>query len=799
MNLPLKLRGLVWLVLILALGAGILALSSQLGEPDPAVPAEEVVTPTPIEEAEEPREDRARESEVDRRAVPLGDALGSAGTSVGGVRGQVLNVREGKVVPAAEINVDLVIPGADHKVVTTTDREGRFSFSPTSLPEEARVLRVRTRESDDYQRAAQSLPFRGKDATYPEVELRRLAFAPLEGVVVDDEGRGLPGVTITMGRRLETWSTVEVFSGLDGRFSIKETRGLRGAANATLDGYVLLHGNRLEAHADGGWNPLHLVMTRSAALAVALVGPDGGPVVDAAVSLRIAVSEKLGAEEGLMWADGHEADGTRQLDFSKLRRPVPQRTGVDGIARFDPTWSDRRLEVLAPGDVRLTHVDTSDHLVGESAPGARPLILEPGQVRQVECPLGTRLRVEGTVTDTAGSPCENQYVLVSSLTREGEVRRTEREKTDEEGRYDCEAIDLEPGDLVYVHTKDGNPYRNDPASIENIGAVTADPAEAVEGTLTVDLAMRPALSLSGRVLDETEEPVLAWCEAVRETDSTSSDRRPKRAGSTEGLGSEFLIGGLEPGTYELHVHERLPGVQSKHVFPGLVAGSEGLELRITTPANASIKIRAAASGVELARCVALIDPLDPSLATRASATVPKVLTDPSLWPLEAPIDTSGNIGSLFLVAASESSEHEWSRVRPGLYRVGIQAWDGDGQPLYPMATGPVEFGPGAHEIVAPLRPVGSFGGRVTGGDSAAVLALALVDGRGSLLPLFPDGNHAVDVLPVDAKGEFQVAVAPAGDLTLIVGSEGELRAGQPRLRMPITIQPGEHSPVEIEL
>lgn len=71
----------------------------------------------------------------------------------------------------AVINVHLVIPGGDDKVVTTTDQEERFSFSPANLPEEACVLRVRTVESDLYRRAAQGGHYRGKDAAYLEIEI----------------------------------------------------------------------------------------------------------------------------------------------------------------------------------------------------------------------------------------------------------------------------------------------------------------------------------------------------------------------------------------------------------------------------------------------------------------------------------------------------------------------------------------------------------------------------------------------------------------------------------------------------
>ena len=80
----------------------------------------------------------------------------------------------------------------------------------------------------------------------------------------------------------------------------------------------------------------------------------------------------------------------------------------------------------------------------------------------------------------------------------------------------------------------------------------------------------------------------------------------------------------------------------------------------------------------------------------------------------------------------------------------------------------LHFSPGHHEIVARLRPAGSLSGRVHGGDPFTVLGIALLDERGSRLPLFPNVRHGRDVVPVDAKGDFQVALAPTGAFTLAV-------------------------------
>jgi hypothetical protein len=790
-------RWALWLAPLILLGA-VIGLWFLLGDPEPESPTRGPVVPSFITESAESREVSVQETASDQR-VPAGVEASLEAAPLPGLRGTVLDVRDGEETPAARILVTLAAPYEDHEITTTTDDGGRFSFSLDTFPRVVTMLQVRVGEAEMLRGATEYLAFKGRDAAYDELELRRLALATLEGIVVDDEGQGLPGARISLERKGSP-TPAEVVSGQDGRFSIDETRGLRGVPRVTLPGYVTLHTNRLEARERGGWHPLRLVMSPTARLSIELRDGEGNPVPDARVSIAIAPSEKLGAGAGLLWGDGYGVDRRPQTGFSDFARDLRRHTGVDGAVRFDQTWSGRRLEVRGPDGSRYAHVDAFDRLVSDDCAEAQPLILSPGADHRVELRMGAWIHVEGKVTDSSGSARSGIHVQVSSSSPVGNVRRRCRAQTDGEGRYACEVLDLELGDLVLVRAHDGKPKGWNASSIENHATMAADPRDAIDGSLVIDLVLQPTLFLAGRVLDEEGEAVSARVEAFRESTVPDTDPRSVNAGSAHcEEGGAFRIGGLEAGSYELRVRERLPGVRSMHVFSGLAAGTGDLELRITTPANVSIRIRAEAEGLELTSCVVMIGQLDPNTGGRETATASIELTDISRWPLKAPlwITTAGDQGLLLWVP--EPPAYEWPRVRPGCYRIGIEARDSEKRLLYPMASGPLEFGPGRYELVAHLRRGGSISGRVVGGSSSEALAVALVGEHGVLLPLFPDGSNGIDIVPIDAKGRFQVELAPTGEFSLIVGSASELRAGDPRVKLPLSIKPGENEPLEIEL
>ena len=125
-----------------------------------------------------------------------------------------------------------------------------------------------------------------------------------------------------------------------------------------------------------------------------------------------------------------------------------------------------------------------------------------------------------------------------------------------------------------------------------------------------------------------------------------------------------------------------------------------------------------------------------------------------------------------------------------------------------LAEGVVLAGPALGQRLAPedahTRIVArgfprTLEGRVVGDFAPGTMAVALVDDAGRFLPIFTSEGNAYDVMPCEGQGRFQVKLAPAGDFTLLVGTEEAIRAGVPVRRVPVAIRPGISEPLKIDL
>ena len=353
--------------------------------------------------------------------------------------------------------------------------------------------------------------------------------AAVSGTVVDSEGRPVAGVDVT-AEALDATMTARYPSFRLDAPSARSTRAgrffLSGLSPAAS--YALRLRKPGYAPARHQVDALRAFESRSGLRIVLDSGVTGvGRVVDG------AEAPVAGAEVRLVPV---EAGDMRRVFFrARLARrggdedgPTPAVTDSEG--RF-------RLPNLAPGRYHM-EVEAAGF-----APAAVPGLAIPAEAGETD--LGTvvlapGVRVEGAVRDPQGAAVADAEVFLAE--REAPVFQTGEEpaaRSDAAGRFTV--ADLEPGKRhMLVVSKAG--FSSETANVL-----------AGEGA-TVEVVLRPAGTISGRVRNEDGDPV-AEAAVFAQPEAAAGPRvlaRPRRPATTDEQGA-FRSEDVEPGDVELTV------------------------------------------------------------------------------------------------------------------------------------------------------------------------------------------------------------------------------------------------------
>lgn len=318
-----------------------------------------------------------------------------------------------------EVDVAFFLEGAGRPYdgTLTTDADGAFRVEVANPKGLAGSVRVSTDGRPHYQRARRSFVFEAGTRSCEACDLLQYETAPLEGRVVDEAGAPVEGATY---RIRDLIGTLEVTTDVDGRFRIPrvylpmdpvlEKEGWFGLALTTPD---VLEG--------GFWEPVEGVMGPAATLAVTLETARGVPIEGTWVTADIAPIEAVGgAVEG--WAPWEPK--RTQAQTNEAGRAV-----LEGIAASKRV----RIRILGHG---FEHVREEDGLLVGAEEGGRPLVLAPGEHREVVVREGPTIELAGKVLEPDGTPSPNAILNAWALDGDGaKPRHLDSVRTEADGTF----------------------------------------------------------------------------------------------------------------------------------------------------------------------------------------------------------------------------------------------------------------------------------------------------------------------------------------------------------------------------
>jgi RNA polymerase sigma factor (sigma-70 family) len=340
----------------------------------------------------------------------------------------LLRAESGQVVSGRVTDADgAPIPGAECSLMqptgmgdpVLTDEEGRFTL-PGSI---GGMVMVIVRAAGHVQDPASMRPLGGPAGGSRDIRMSRAV--RLEGRVVDEEGRPLPGAEVRvvpdggMGPFPAIVAASATVTNARGRYVLDGlSPGARMSVAAWRRGHVV--GSSATVTAGDGADVPDLVLRRGSRLQVRVESEDGRPVEGATVMVLVAGAS--GASQGL--GIGTDPEGRAALT-----------TDEDGLTE---------IVDLPDGEV---HVAASRHgfatarrtiAVRREAPGSEPEVIR----------LAPGAKLRGRVLDVAGKPVASATVLVLPGTpdRAGDVRDLlpapggDGALTDGDGRFVLEGL-----------------------------------------------------------------------------------------------------------------------------------------------------------------------------------------------------------------------------------------------------------------------------------------------------------------------------------------------------------------------
>jgi uncharacterized GH25 family protein len=344
--------------------------------------------------------------------------------------------------------------------------------------------------------------------------------APLRGLVLNTDGRPLPGATVTIraipadddGKDVVLKPTV-TRTGKDGRFSSDETVGNRFDVRVQAEGYAF---RTLRQFVPTG--PLNVTLDRGHVLAGRVLAETTGHGI---AGVRV------------------EIDDSEEFDLGAAA--VETVTDDDGTYLFPhappgPVW----VRATAPGWARRS-------LRGKVSPAdddGEPTVLD-----DLWLPKGGRL--SGRVADTKGKPVAGASVIVAAvdLQRVGHRRPFPpmRTRTDEAGRYEFEGVTAGARYRVTAEHDRFSPAVTGPVAID---------AGTVLGN--VDLTLKAGAALRLRLVDKEDRPCTQVTMRIESEEDARTDlafqqliKSTENGGIVAGDDGWLTVRKLSPGSYSL--------------------------------------------------------------------------------------------------------------------------------------------------------------------------------------------------------------------------------------------------------
>jgi RNA polymerase sigma factor (sigma-70 family) len=460
----------------------------------------------------------------------------------------------------------------------------------------------------------------------------------LAGIVVDGQGRPLPGVHVSNQDYLTNGVT-----GADGSFLLRPIRPELFKVSLWARGYAIQ-----SVRMTPDQPPQRIVMQRAGRIRARVVTADGSPIAGAHVHLL-----DTGLDPGVNWAWSSDADGHVEWDSAppsgghrfyvsapgyqtKHEGPLPvsdeesvitldaapmaeflvtdAETGqripafkvIPGARQggdSDPSVVPHRFDVSASrvgqnGELRMELAELLDPLFQIEAEGYLPVIANPGPPgpdgnARVECrmkPLRDADRIRGRVVDASGRPVRDAEVAMTTMSNFIEVQQGKFwsdqarfiRRTDAEGRFE-----LRPQpDGVWVVAAHASGFARARVGSSGVQELVLQPLGRIAGRY-LDLEGRPMV---GRQVNLANPVPYAGCPAL------SSAMFSVRADADGG----FVFEGVPPGRWLIHGYPLAPGTTAAvsdflpisecvEVEPG--ARVDGIELGRLKPGAVTVRGR----------------------------------------------------------------------------------------------------------------------------------------------------------------------------------------------------------------
>ncbi len=608
-----------------------------------------------------------------------------------------------------------------------------------------------------------------------DILLERFPNGDLVGTTVDPDDRPIPAVRVTIGADDAKRDTL---SDERGNFRFSDVHEV-GSLDAARDGYTLVVAKQPQAIHEGGYEPARVVLAATARLYVRVVNEQGRGLAGYILSPSLSAWEKDGPHRGLAF----ESRGDRRV-----------KTDEDGHAILE-VWSGLRISIEVESSSKtidsgreIYEREDQGVLIPRAGTEGRPIVLRAGEEREVRTIVASGIVLRGHVVDESGQPIEKAFVQLEGP-RDAAGEQLKRScECDELGAFGFEIPRSTRVPVVRIRASDRIFF------LSSRGARTAVLDVDLRTELKPDLVMqlRAGLRIAGRVLAPDETGVSAGVVA-RATVGPLEDLEPRSSMTTTSRDGSFVLEGLEPGPYELHVQ---PFQTYRDMDAGTVAaGTEGLRIRLESKRLAHLTIEAMARDGNLKKWILLNGRTRPRRgATPEAPLLPAEAEydEPGHWPrgVVGMYYGSGGFsdenGSTPYALVPEKEASTQLDLDEGFYWLGAKGTDEEGRNLFPVGTGFVRVEAGEHKLRFVLAPSAPVDGRLIGGD-VIDLRVGIARRGGRLFELDAGGDQLWPSRPVGAGGAFSFAEVPVGQNEIWIGTASELADGKPSHRQPLTV------------
>jgi hypothetical protein len=548
----------------------------------------------------------------------------------------------------------------------------------------------------------------GRGSVRPGSRLDLVVFpsGSISGTVLGADGRPIPGATVNPAARPWGWGTVEPVDD-------------RGAFELN------------------GLNPgVYDVVARAPGLAPAIAAE---VTVDRRTDARVDLVVRPGARVVGRLVDANERPAAGKVAVGDLDgRPVP-RVLVEPLA----------TEAAADGRFAIEGVPVGEHALGVTAPGlARQRVdvaVREGE-RQVDVGdvrLEVGIAIRGRVRSKAGQPIADAVVRAT-------VMRMGSDNTEARSEAD--------GTFVLAGLEQGV-YR---VSAEAVGFGQEDKT-AETGGEPVELVLSPAGTITGRVVDEREQPVESLRVSARTNERTGMGFRMPRMEETTSEDGRFTLSNVSAGDYVVSVSAAELAVTN---VPG-VKVAEGQTVDVGT-------VKLTAGGVVRGT---VVDQTGAGISGASVAVAPL----PQNWMTSGPpVEVSSDAAGAF----------ELKGVAPGSADIGAS------HPNYASAD-PVSVQVDATKPTTDVRLVLTLGGRIEGSirkrDGTGRAGLMVNANPMARFRPTPSGFLSATTLP---DGSFALEHVPAGrtNVSIMARTGGPMSGGTMRT---VDVRDGETTTLDI--